>query len=143
MRIYVHITYEITIMKRFSLTLFSFYLLFVGFNSLGQSKISKEPNEFVQLSMNLIAAVKNDADYQKYVNEYKALPLDKLAKSLDTDNKTKAFWINTYNAYVQILLTENPELFNDRGAFFKADQINVGGRVIKFRFYRAWNHKRL
>ncbi|WP_296618258.1 hypothetical protein [Marivirga sp.] len=97
-------------MKRFSLTLFSFYLLFVGFHSLGQSKISNEPNEFVQLSMNLIAAVKNDADYQKYVNEYKALPLDKLAKSLDTDNKTKAFWINTYNAYVQILLTENPQV---------------------------------
>jgi len=47
MRIYVHITYEITIMKRFSLTLFSFYLVIVGFNSFGQSKINNEPNEFV------------------------------------------------------------------------------------------------
>jgi hypothetical protein len=82
-------------MKRFSLTLFSFYLLFVGFNSFGQSKIKNEPNEFVRLSMNLIAAVKNNEDYQKYVNEYKALPLDELANSLDTYNKTKAFWINT------------------------------------------------
>ncbi|WP_375580752.1 DUF547 domain-containing protein [Marivirga tractuosa] len=121
-------------MKRFSLTLFSFYLLFVGFNSFGQSKIKNEPNEFVRLSMNLIATVKNKADYQKYVNEYKALPLDELANSLDTDNKTKAFWINTYNAYVQILLTEDPSLFEDRGAFFKGDLINVGGELLSLDF---------
>lgn len=121
-------------MKRFSLILFSFYLLFVGFNSLAQSKIKNEPNEFVHLSMNLIASVKNDADYQKYVNEYKALPLDKLANSLDTDNKTKAFWINTYNAYVQILLSEDPSLFEDRGAFFKGDLINVGGEMLSLDF---------
>ncbi|RUA33773.1 MAG: DUF547 domain-containing protein [Bacteroidetes bacterium] len=134
MRIYVHITYEITIMKRFSLTLFSFYLLFVGFHSFGQSKIKNEPNEFVRLSMNLIAAVKNNADYHKYVNEYKALPLDELANSLDTDNKIKAFWINTYNAYVQILLTEDPSLFEDRNDFFKADLVNVGGEKLSLDF---------
>lgn len=121
-------------MKRFSLTLFSFYLIFFSFSSLGQSKISKEPNEFVRLSMNLISAVKNNGDYQKYVNEYKALPLNTLAKSLDTDQKIKAFWINTYNAYVQILLTENPTLFEDRGAFFKADHVNVGGELLSFDF---------
>ncbi len=134
MRIYVHTTYEITIMKRFSLILFYFYLHFVGFTSFGQSKINNESNEFVRLSMNLIAAVKNDADYQKYVNEYKALPLNELAKSLDTDQKIKAFWINTYNAYVQIILSENPSLFEDRGAFFKADQINVGGELLSLDF---------
>lgn len=121
-------------MKRFSLILFSFYLLFVGFSSFGQSKIESEANEFVKLSMNLIAAVKNGADYQRYVNEYKALPLDELANSLDTDNKTKAFWINTYNAYVQILLTEDPILFEDRGAFFKGDLINVGGELLSLDF---------
>lgn len=121
-------------MKRFCLTLFSFYLLFVSFHCFGQSKIKSEPNEFVRLSMNLISAVKNDADYHKYVNEYKALPLSKLANSLDTDNKTKAFWINTYNAYVQILLTEDPTLFDDRGAFFKADQINIGGEILSLDF---------
>jgi hypothetical protein len=121
-------------MKRFSLTLFSFYFIFVSFHSFGQNKIKNEPNEFVRLSMNLITSVKNNADYQQYVNEYKALPLDKLAKSLDTDNRTKAFWINTYNAFVQILLSENPELFNDRGAFFKADQINVGGELLSLDF---------
>ncbi|WMN10677.1 DUF547 domain-containing protein [Marivirga salinae] len=121
-------------MKRFSSILFSIYLLFVGFNSFGLSKIEKEPNEFVRLSMNLITAIKDNADYHKYVNEYKALPLDKLAKSLDTDNKTKAFWINTYNAYVQILLTEDPSLFEDRGAFFKGDLINVGGELLSLDF---------
>ncbi|ADR23606.1 hypothetical protein MATR_25380 [Marivirga tractuosa] len=121
-------------MKRFSLTLFSFYLVFFSFSSLGQSKINKEPNEFVRLSMNLISAVKNSGDYQKYVNEYKALPLKELAESLDTDQKIKAFWINTYNAYVQIILTDDPSLFDDRGAFFKADQVNVGGELLSLDF---------
>jgi hypothetical protein len=121
-------------MKRFTGILISFYLLFVGFNSFGQIKGKNEPNEFVQLSMKLISSVKNDGNYQKYVNEYKALPLEKLAESLDNDNKTKAFWINTYNAFVQILLTENPSLFEDRGAFFKADQINVGGQLMSLDF---------
>ncbi|HET8860866.1 DUF547 domain-containing protein [Marivirga sp.] len=121
-------------MKRFSPILIGFYLIFIGFNSFAQSKIRQEPNEFVRLSMNLISAVKNGTDYQKYVNEYKAIPLDDLAKSLNTDNKTKAFWINTYNAFVQIILKENPSLFEDRGAFFKADQINVGGEKLSFDF---------
>jgi len=121
-------------MKRFSLILLSFYLIFIGFTAFGQSKIEKEPNKFVRLSMNLISAVKHDADYQKYVNEYKALPLNEVAASLDTDQKIKAFWINTYNAYVQILLMEDPSLFDDRGAFFKSDLVNVGGEMLSFDF---------
>ncbi|WKV12298.1 DUF547 domain-containing protein [Marivirga harenae] len=121
-------------MKRFTLTLFSFSFIFFGFSSQAQSKIMNEPNEFVRLSMKLITAVKSENDYKNYVNEYKALPLNKLAESLDTDNKTKAFWINTYNAFVQILLTEDPALFDDRGAFFKADQINVGGELLSLDF---------
>ena len=134
MRTYIVITYEKTIMKRFSGILIIFYLLFVGLNCFGQFKSKNEPNEFVQLSMKLISSVKNDGNYQKYVNEYKALPLEKLAESLDTDNKTKAFWINTYNAFVQVLLTEDPSLFEDRGAFFKANQINVGGQLMSLDF---------
>jgi hypothetical protein len=121
-------------MKRFSLILFSFYLIFVGFNSFGQTKIDKENNEFVQLSMKLVSGVKKGGDYQKHVNEYKALPLNKLAESLNTDQKIKAFWINTYNAYVQILLSEDPSLFDDRGAFFKADLVNVGGELLSLDF---------
>lgn len=121
-------------MKRFSLTLFSFYLILVAFSSFGQNKIDKESNEFVRLSMDLISCVKNNGDYQKYVNEYKALPLKELAESLDTDQKIKAFWINTYNAFVQILLSEDPSLFDDRGAFFKGDLVNVGGEMLSLDF---------
>ncbi|WP_176223825.1 DUF547 domain-containing protein [Marivirga sericea] len=121
-------------MKRFSGILISFYLIFVGFDSFAQSKINNEPNEFVRLSMELISSVKNTGDYQNYVNEYKALPLNTLAESLNTDRKIKAFWINTYNAYVQILLSEDPSLFDDRGAFFKSDLVNVGGEMLSLDF---------
>jgi len=121
-------------MKRFSLLIIIISLTIFSFPSNGQNKIDNEPNEFVKLSMKLISAVKNKEDYQKYVNEYIALPLSELAQSLDTDEKTKAFWINTYNAYVQILLSEDPSLFEDRGSFFKSDLINVGGEMLSFDF---------
>lgn len=125
-------THELFAMKRFSIVCISFCLLVFNFNSLGQSK--KESNEYVQLSMNLISAIQQKGDYQKYIKEYNSLSLSKLAESLDTDNKTKAFWINTYNAYVQILLTENPSLFKDRNKFFKANQIKIGGQKLSLDF---------
>ncbi|GAA5029088.1 DUF547 domain-containing protein [Marivirga lumbricoides] len=99
-----------------------------------QGNIKNEKNEYVQLSMKLLGAIKNDQDYKTYTKQLKELSLDKLSKSLDTDNKTKAFWINIYNAYIQILLTEKPSLFKDRNAFFKADQVNIGGEMMSFDF---------
>ncbi len=99
-----------------------------------QGNIANETNEFVKLSMQLVGAVKNSKDTKPYVLKVEKLSLDKLSQSLDTDNKTKAFWINIYNAYVQIILNENPELFNDRNKFFKADQVNVGGKLLSFDF---------
>ncbi len=100
----------------------------------GQGNVANETNEFVKLSMELVGAVKNKKDSKPYVARVKKLSLDKLSQSLNSDNKTKAFWINIYNAYVQIILKDNPELFEDRSKFFKADQINIGGELLSFDF---------
>lgn len=106
----------------------------INSNSFAQGNIDKESNEYVKLSMQLLGAVKDEKDPKPYVAKVEKLSLNKLSQSLDTDNKTKAFWINIYNAYIQIILTENPDLFEDRNDFFKADQINVGGELLSFDF---------
>lgn len=121
-------------MNRFSLVLAVLILVHTINRSFAQTKIENESNQYVQLSMRLVNAVKEKQDYKPFLKEMEQLSLNQLAESLDSDNKTKAFWINTYNAYVQILLKENPSLFDDRGSFFKADQINVGGELMSFDF---------
>lgn len=58
--------------------------------------------------------------------------LEELEKGLTTDQEKLAFWINIYNAYIQVILSENPKLYEDRQAFFKAEQIPIAGRMISF-----------
>lgn len=118
----------------FSLNIIYFILLINLSQLKAQAIVRNETNEYVKISMKLLGAIKNKKDYSQYTAQLKEFSLDKLAKSLDTDNKTKAFWINVYNAYVQIILTENPSLFDDRSEFFKADQINIGGEMMSFDF---------
>lgn len=119
-------------MKKISIVLITFSLLILNFDSWGQSKT--ETNEFVQISMDLLSTVKAESDYQQQVRKYKSFSLHELARSLDSDNKRKAFWINTYNAYVQILLSEDSTLFEDRDAFFEANQINIAGQMLSLDF---------
>jgi hypothetical protein len=53
-----------------------------------------------------------------------------LAKELDTQAKAKAFWLNLYNATVQLHLQEDPRRFDDRDVFFQKDWIRVAGLDI-------------
>jgi hypothetical protein len=51
-----------------------------------------------------------------------------LQTQLKTDGDKKAFWINIYNAFTQILLTNNPEQYKSRGQFFRSKQIVIAGQ---------------
>ncbi|MFT4739982.1 MAG: hypothetical protein ACI9XJ_000397 [Marivirga sp.] len=122
-------------MKRFFYTIvFIFVLLLSQMPAKAQGNIAQETNEYVKLSMKLLGAVKNNEEYKPFVGEMKNISLDKLGDALRTDDEIKAFWINTYNAYVQILLIQDPSLFEDRGAFFKEDRVNIGGEMFSFDF---------
>ncbi len=116
------------------LLIFTLIVLAPISNSIAQGNIKNEKNEYVKLSMQLLAAVKDQKDTKALTSKIENLSLDALSNSLDSDNKIKAFWINIYNAYVQMILTDRPELFDNRSKFFKADQINVGGEFMSFDF---------
>jgi len=115
-------------------TVFGFLLILSQLSLKAQGNIKNETNEYVKLSMQLLGAVKDKKDYSIYTKKMDDLSLDKLGDALVTDQQIKAFWINTYNAYVQILLTENPALFEDRGDFFKKDRVSIGGEKFSFDF---------
>ncbi len=102
-----------------------------------ESSISAKshPNKeypYVQLSQDLVKAAKNTSSYEDIKQKLANVPVDTLSKELDTDAAKKAFWINTYNAYVQLILTENPELFKDRNSFFGEPRVTIAGKKLSF-----------
>ena len=57
-----------------------------------------------------------------------------LLKELDTEESKKAFWINIYNAQIQLILSSNPEKFEDRSTFFKDKQFYIACQQLS----KAW-----
>ena len=85
---------------------------------------------YIQLSQDLIQAVKNDTDRSKIIDQLANIPMQTLAAALETDAEKKAFFINVYNGFVQHILMKNPEKFEDRDEFFKAKQITIAGKEL-------------
>src|SRR6056297_2770925 len=104
--------------------------LSIGNDSLGSMS-------YAEISMELVKAVRDE----KYTTPLKQMladvPEHELYNSLDTEQKKKAFWINIYNAYVQILLLDDPGLFEDRNSwfgynFFSSPQVVIAGKELSF-----------
>lgn len=94
-----------------------------------------DPNKtykYVELSKDLVRAAKNKTDYADTERQLAVVPLETLADELSSDEAKKAFWINVYNANVQLILSKNPELFEDRGKFFGKDRMTIAGEELSF-----------
>ncbi len=85
---------------------------------------------YVKLSQELVLAVKKNEDRSEIIERLANISADKMALELDTDAEKKAFFINVYNGFVQHILTESPEKFEDRDAFFTTDQITLAGQEL-------------
>lgn len=86
-------------------------------------------NNLVKASQQLVYAAKTGEATANLQQNVAAIIEKELQKTLVTDNDKKAFWINVYNAYTQILLRQNPELYKSRNKFFNAAQIKVAGHT--------------
>lgn len=94
---------------------------------------AKNPNnKYVNLATQLMTDVRNGGDGEIAMKELRAVESDTLAKYLVTDEQKKAFWINVYNANIQILLGKNPEYFEDRGNFFGAKRVTIAQKELSF-----------
>ncbi|MFT6935426.1 MAG: hypothetical protein ACJAUQ_001822 [Maribacter sp.] len=93
------------------------------------NKNQTDYNEVSKTFLERLKANKNTKDIQKLLASTSILELD---NALDTDAKRLAFWVNIYNAYIQVLLKEQPELYDDRGSFFKEEQITIAGEAVSF-----------
>ncbi len=88
--------------------------------------------KLLNLSYDFLNKLQSNANTDKILETYKNLDLDTLAFYIDSEDEKKAFWINTYNAFVQDILKKDKSLFDDRGAFFSAKQIDIAGIKMSF-----------
>ncbi|MGB5274056.1 MAG: DUF547 domain-containing protein, partial [Flavobacteriaceae bacterium] len=112
--------------------LLSFFLL--GCTShMGQSQNSDgATKDFNLLSEQFLIKIKADQDTKSIRDQLAGAKLTDLSASLVTDAQKLAFWVNIYNGYIQVILKENPELYNDRRTFFDMEQIPIAGTTVSF-----------
>ncbi|MFD1553568.1 DUF547 domain-containing protein [Putridiphycobacter roseus] len=102
------------------------FILTPLFSFSGQEKV------LLDLSYTFLKQLKAKESTELVARTYADLNLDTLAAAINTEDEKKAFWINTYNAFVQHFLTNDPSLFKDRGEFFGSKQINIAGIMMSF-----------
>lgn len=99
---------------------------------ISEQPIFGQAKTYANLSYRLIQDVRADKDVSKMLDSLQNVEPDILAKELDDDESKLAFWINIYNAHIQIILGKNPEKFDDRGTFFKVPQFYIACQHLSF-----------
>lgn len=104
------------------------FLLIIFFAS------AQEEVDYIRISQALLENIKNEKDYSTEIKRLEKSNLKDLTDQLKTDKQKLTFWINIYNAFIQISLKENPEQYTDknRSDFFKAERVNIAGEKLSF-----------
>ena len=96
-----------------------------------QEKKSNISN-FNALSEQFLQDIKSGKDTKSIQDLIANTTLKSLEKGLINDEQKLAFWVNIYNAYIQVILSKNPELYDDRQAFFNDERILIAGEKRSF-----------
>ena len=107
------------------------FLIFFFFLSAFTFKAQNDV-DYSQVSKDLLQNIMDDTSYEKEVQLLAKSSLDELINELKTDQQKTAFWVNIYNAFIQISLTENPSLYKDKGNFFSKERIKIVGEILSF-----------
>jgi hypothetical protein len=85
------------------------------------------PEQVNNFSEQLLLDVKMGKGTSSIQLQLEALELDLLQKSLTSDDKKKAFWINIYNAYYQILRVDKKIATTD---IYKQKLFSIAGKLL-------------
>lgn len=120
-------------MKRYSVILL--FTAIVSCSNTAEKNYASQTVSFdaIRLSIQLLESIKsNNKDTDMIMHILSKMHPDSLAVQLKNDNQKKAFWINIYNAYIQIILKENPELYESRNSFFSNKRVTIAQRELSF-----------
>ena len=114
-------------MKLLQLFVFSSYVLLGSLTALQAQSVAPD---YLEIAEAMLLQVKKQQPTALYEEKLANADPNELHKQLNDDNKRKAFWINVYNAFVQISLQKNPAQFESRGKFFAGDQFVVANEKL-------------
>jgi hypothetical protein len=107
------------------LLIFTFFLFSEFF-------FSQEKINYQLVSQQLLQQIIDGSFYENEVKILSKSTLDELTNQLKTDREKIAFWVNIYNAFIQISLYENPKLYKNKAVFFSEKRIKIGGETLSF-----------
>jgi hypothetical protein len=84
----------------------------------------------IETSQQLLLAAKTHEPTDSFVTAVKNISEETLSQQLINDAYKKAFWINLYNAYTQVILSKNPDKYKNRSSFFSDKQIAIADRKL-------------
>lgn len=118
-------------MKRL-LFVYIFPLLFIAeaIKGNGLIKINTADVNVIEISQQLLLAAKTKGPTDSLSLILQNISQVELEKQLVTEDQKKAFWINIYNAYTQIILSKNPEKYKKRSSFFGDKVIIIASRKL-------------
>ncbi len=107
-------------------------LIVLGCTSNKAQNPTSNVKDFNALSEQFLKDIKAGKDTKNAQDELANTTLKALEEGLQTDDQKLAFWVNIYNAYIQVFLSKNPELYDDRQAFFNDERILIAGEKRSF-----------
>lgn len=107
-----------------------FFLIILFLSTLGLN--SQNTINYSKVSQTLLQNIMDGKSYEKELKILSKSTLIELVTELKTDEQKIAFWVNIYNAFIQISLSENPKLYEDRGAFFGDKRVKIVGENLSF-----------
>ncbi|MDB4292227.1 DUF547 domain-containing protein [Maribacter sp.] len=107
------------------------FIFLTTFFSVAQ-ETTLEINDFNALSVAFLQRARQQQDTKSIREQLSKTTLKALEHGLKTDHQKLAFWVNIYNGYIQVILSKNPELYEDRQDFFGRKQIPIAGEMVSF-----------
>ncbi|MFY0672814.1 MAG: DUF547 domain-containing protein [Bacteroidia bacterium] len=86
-------------------------------------------DQIIALSEILLEKVKLKKNFKSEIEELKLIDLSSLQKALLNDNQKKVFWINLYNAFIQI---SGSELETNKKQYFTKKRIGFKDFILSF-----------
>jgi hypothetical protein len=95
-------------------------------------KTNSESTDFNILSETFLKNIKEGKSTTEIQDKIAKTTIEALDNALIDDAHRYAFWINIYNAYIQVVLKDQPELYDDRRNFFSSEQLRIAGQNVSF-----------
>ena len=113
-------------------SLFLVFFIVLGCTRNTAQNSNSNISDFNALSVQFLKDVKAGKDTKNFQEQLANTTLKALEEGLETDEQKLAFWVNIYNAYIQVFLSKSPELYDDRQAFFNDERILIAGEKRSF-----------